>query len=388
MRLDAALTAVTVAGLLWSRFGLLASGPWEWDETLFARGMLHFEMAAHFPHPPGFPGWLLVGRLLLPLAGEPLIALQWGSALASVLCLWPLAAIGRRVAPPALAVGAVLVVLFLPGPWLFSVRGFSSIMAAFLVFSAAAVWLGGLTGRRATVFTLLLAGAFMVRPIMLPVIAVLWLAGGTSVQPRRRLAPGVLISAGAVFAAVATMAWLEGGWAAYLRPIVHHAGRHAARLHLNAGGFGDLGLVKGVGGTAVALIFCLVGLVGLVVWGRSVNRRAAAVWLVTLAAAVSPLLVLQNRTYARYAVPVQMGMAPLVAGAAAVLPLPAAVVGLAVVAGLSALPYLSSRGGAARDASRRLGGDACCETAGAERGLGGGGRTGGSPLRFVPVAPR
>ena len=27
-------------------------------ETIFARGILHFELAAHFPHPPGFPGWL------------------------------------------------------------------------------------------------------------------------------------------------------------------------------------------------------------------------------------------------------------------------------------------------------------------------------------------
>ena len=103
---------------------LLASGPWEWDETIFARGMLDFSLAAHFPQPPGFPGLLALGHLLLPLAGTPYAALQLVSAMASVLALWPLAALGRRVAPPAVATAAALLVLFLPGPWLFSVRGF------------------------------------------------------------------------------------------------------------------------------------------------------------------------------------------------------------------------------------------------------------------------
>ena len=68
-RLDAALTAVTVGVLLWSRFAYLASGPWEWDELNFARGILHFELSAHFPHPPGFPLYLLLGWPISQLPG-------------------------------------------------------------------------------------------------------------------------------------------------------------------------------------------------------------------------------------------------------------------------------------------------------------------------------
>jgi hypothetical protein len=94
--LDVALTSATAALLIWSRFALLADGPWEWDETLFARGILHFELAAHFPHPPGFPGWLAIGHLLTPLTGDPLLALQFASAAFSVAALWLLAALGRR----------------------------------------------------------------------------------------------------------------------------------------------------------------------------------------------------------------------------------------------------------------------------------------------------
>ena len=79
------MTAATAVILVLSRFCFMASGPWEWDETIFARGMLHFELAAHFPQPPGFPGLLALGHLLWPLTGSPYQALQWVSAIASVL---------------------------------------------------------------------------------------------------------------------------------------------------------------------------------------------------------------------------------------------------------------------------------------------------------------
>ena len=125
-KLDVMASTVTATLVAVSRFAYLANGPWEWDETLFARGILHFELAAHFPHPPGFPGWLAIGHLVTPVVDDPLRALQLASATFSVSALWVLAAIGRRVAPPAVAAAAALVVLAAPGPWLFAVRGFSS----------------------------------------------------------------------------------------------------------------------------------------------------------------------------------------------------------------------------------------------------------------------
>jgi hypothetical protein len=207
-RLDVLLTVITVALLAASRFALLASGPWEWDETIFARGMLDFSLAAHFPQPPGFPGLLALGHLVLPLAGSPYRALQLVSALASVLALWPLAALGRRVAPPAVAAAAALLVLFLPGPWLFSLRGFSSLSAVTFALSAAALLPRGLHGRRATWFTLLLTAAFLVRPILLPTLALLWLFGVEGIEPRRRVVPGLLIGAALVATAVAVMVHL------------------------------------------------------------------------------------------------------------------------------------------------------------------------------------
>ena len=48
-RLDLAATVTAALLLVVSRFAYIANGPWEWDETLFARGILHFELAARGP---------------------------------------------------------------------------------------------------------------------------------------------------------------------------------------------------------------------------------------------------------------------------------------------------------------------------------------------------
>jgi len=342
-RLDLSLTVVTVALVAASRFALLASGPWEWDETLFARGILDFSLAAHFPQPPGFPGLLALGHLLLPLAGTPYRALQLVSAVASILALWPLAALGRRVAPPPVATAAALLVLFLPGPWLFSVRGFSSMAAVVLALAAAALLAGGLEGRRATGFTLLLTASFLVRPILLPSVALLWLIGVESVRPRRRVLPGVVLGVAAVVVAVAVMAHLEGGWAAFLEPFTTHASFHVDRLHRNTEILADVGLFKGVGGLPAAFGLVVLSVIGLVAWWRRVGPRSAVAWVAILGLTAAQLVMLQNRSYARYAIGVQMAVGPLLAGAGSLVAPPVAVVGLlamtAVAAG-SSLPLL------------------------------------------------
>ena len=341
--LDAVATVVLASTLVVSRFAFLANGPWEWDETLFARGILHFELAAHFPHPPGFPGWLAIGHLLTPLTGDPLLALQLASAAFSVAALWILAAIGRQVASPAVAAAAALAMLAAPGPWLYAVRGFSTTAAAVLALAAVAVLLEGLEGRRVTLFTLLVSASFLVRPHLLPVLAVVWLAGVWSVRPLRRVVPGVAGGFAAGVTAVLLMARAEGGWSAFMAPFWSHSQRHFSRLVDNLGGYTDLGLVKGLGGAMPATAVFALSLAGLVVWARRRGRRSAAVWLLALVVAAAQLVWLQNRTYGRYAVGVQLALAPLVAAAAATAPPTAAVAGLLGLAGwfgVSSLPLV------------------------------------------------
>jgi hypothetical protein len=297
--------------------------------------MLDFSLAAHFPHPPGFPGLLALGHLLLPLASEPYRALQLVSAIASVVVLWPLAVLGRRVAPPAVASAAALLVLSLPGPWLFSVRGFSTMAAVAPLLAAAALLVRGLGAGRATCFTLLLTASFLIRPILLPTVGLVWLIGAETVRPRRRLVTGVALGTAAVAAAIVVMARLEGGWAAFVEPFVTHASFHVDRLHRNTRELAELGLVTGAGEFAAAALLAAVAAVGLAVWWRRVGPRSAVAWAAVLGLTMGQLVMLQNRSYARYAVGVQLATAPLIAGAASLAAPPLAVAGLLGATGVA-----------------------------------------------------
>ncbi len=317
---DLALTLAAVAVVAWVRFAHLANGPWEWDEAAFARAVLDFDLAAYFPHPPGYPGWIALGRVFDAFAPEPLVALQWASAAFSIVALWPLAALGRRVAAPSVAVAAALVVLLAPGPSLYAVRGFSSTAAAVIALAAAAVAAGGLGGFRPTLFTVLVAAALLVRPNLLPPLAVLWLGVAWAVRPRRRLVPGCLIALAMGGAALTAMAAAEGGLGRVVEVFAFHSQRHFSRLVGNLGGFGDLGLVKGLGGGVWAGVLLVGAGIGVRVWWRRVGRRPALLWTAVLCVALGQLVWMQNRTYCRYAVGVQMAIAPLLAATAAVVP--------------------------------------------------------------------
>lgn len=319
-RVDLALTFAAVGIVAWVRFGHLANGPWEWDEAAFARAILDFDLAAYFPHPPGYPGWIAIGRVFDLFAPEPLVALQWASAAFSIVALWPLAALGRRVAPPSLAVVAALVVLLAPGPSLYAVRGFSSTTAALFALAAAAVAAGGLGGRRPTAFTALVAAALLVRPNLLPPLAVLWLGVAWAVRPRRRLVPGCIIAIAMGSLALAAMAMAEGGLGQVVDVFAFHSQRHFSRLVGNLGGVGDLGLVKGLGGGPWAAALLVAAGAGLPLWWRRVGRRSALLWIAVLGVAIGQLVWMQNRTYCRYAVGVQMAIAPLLAATAAAAP--------------------------------------------------------------------
>lgn len=335
--LDTVATLGSVLVLLASRVLFLPSGPWEWDETLFARGILRFDLRAHFPHPPGFPLWMLLGWLVHPFVSEPLRGLQLLSSLASCVTFWPLAALGRRVAPPPVAAAAAMVVLVAPGVWLHAVRGFSSTPAAFFALWAAALAVHGLEGRRFTGFTLLVTAAFLVRPILLPSLALLWLAGAASVRPLRRALPAATMAVAVVLAGTLGMVAVQGSWTSFAKAFVVHAATHARNLERNVGGLADVGLIKGLGGVWLTSALAVLAVLGIATWRRRTSARHAGAVVLILATGLATLLWLQNRTFPRYAVPFQLALAPLVAGGAAAVASP-----VVATAGLAALALLEA----------------------------------------------
>ncbi len=339
-RLDLALTLLAVAVVAASRFLLLANGPWEQDEAIFARSVLEFTPKQHFPHPPFFPGWMALGFLLTPMAGEPLRAFQLASAAASLLCLWPLAAIGRRAAAPALAFACALAVQFLPGTWVFAVRGFSDTAAAFLALLAAAMLLQGLPGERFLAFSGLIAASFLVRPVLAPVLIVLWLVGAWRVRPRRLALAGGAIGVLMTVVGFEPFAAAAGGLGEFVRLFAAHGEEHFGAVENTATTLGGLGMVVSFGGIAATAVATVLTLVGLVIWGRRQGRWPAAVYGTTVAVLVLMLLFAHVPTFPRYSVPLVLAVAPLAAAALSWLPAVAGVAAAAAVAALSTFVWL------------------------------------------------
>jgi hypothetical protein len=163
-----AASAAIVAGLLASRLLLRPAGPWEQDEALMACGVMEFDPGRHMPLPPGFPLWIALGKLVRMCgAWDPLVALQFASAVLSVLGLWALVGLWDRLAGRGVALAGALLAAFIPGVWFHATRGFSETPAAALTVIGLALWLRG--GRAAFVpGVLAIVSAALVRPPLTP----------------------------------------------------------------------------------------------------------------------------------------------------------------------------------------------------------------------------
>lgn len=132
------LVGATVVGL--SRVLLLPDGPWEQDEAIFASAVLDYDVVRHRPQPPGFPGWIALGKLAHPLVRDPLLALRLLSCIASVATFVLLAVLLRRVVPLTLAFAAATLHAFTPTVWFHAPRAFADTPAVALALAAIAAW--------------------------------------------------------------------------------------------------------------------------------------------------------------------------------------------------------------------------------------------------------
>jgi hypothetical protein len=297
---DRAVSGGLLLLLLASRLLLLPRGPWEQDEALLACGVLDFDPAHHMPLPPGFPLWILLGRLVrMGGAADPLLALQIASALLSVLGVWALVGVWAGVVGRAVAGAGALMAAFLPGVWFHAARGFSETGAATCVVVGVALWLrGGAAAFPAGVVAF--TAAALIRPPLAPLVAVgvLLAAWGVRRQPRRLLAAAAS-STGLAGVVLAPLVVEAGGWGSFVRSIASHGSEHLSHLGLEGFRFADLGFVRGLGTGTAAAVFALLAALG---WGslrRALGWRfwagsALGVWLLYL------LLFLHNRTYPRY----------------------------------------------------------------------------------------
>ncbi len=321
--------ALVLGAVVASRFLAVAAFPGEIDEAVFAGAVTRFDLFDLSPQAPGFPLWILIGRLVLRAVPSPFQALAVASTLLSALALPALYLWGRRLVGGWAALGGVAFAAALPVVWVNGGRAFSDSpgTASFLVSLAALA----AAEERAAADGRLPAS-------LLGALAGLAAAAGAGVRPHLVLAFGPLLLVTAIRllgtrAGRGSAFWLVGAglagctaWGAWLfgqaggTPglLASVSERAEFRSHAFATGtFGtllDSFLVKDFLSwrrAALALALALVGLVAVALR----RRRAASDLLLVLVPTFLSLWFLHSRAMSRYSVPFVLVLAlPLAAG--------------------------------------------------------------------------
>lgn len=291
---------------------LMPDGPWEQDEAMMASGVVDFAIARHTPHPPGFPGWIALGRLLRVAVPEPLAALRVASSLAHAGTVALLALLLARLVAPTVAWAAALLYGVLPGVWFHAPRAFSTTPALF--FGVLGVWC---LLRTQPAMAMLGWGAVgwgvLVRPHLAPVLAVASLVGVWTWRRRPGWLAGGIAAALAVVAAGALVVVHDsGGWERFLRVTREHGASHFGALDLSAVRVAEFGVIRALGGEVPGTLWALASTAGLLVLTR--RRLLAALWLFGVAATAAWLLLaVHDPTVPRYApaliLPLAVGVA-------------------------------------------------------------------------------
>jgi len=92
----------------------------EWDSYNFAFALSQYDVERHRPHPPGFPLYILFGRVMMYLKGNPLVALTGISAISGALMVLPVYALSRKMYDRSTAVLTSLALMFTPTVWILS----------------------------------------------------------------------------------------------------------------------------------------------------------------------------------------------------------------------------------------------------------------------------
>src|SRR6266550_7932966 len=120
-----------------SRFVAMARSIWDWDEALFCLGMRSYDVTNHHPHPPGFPVYIGLGRIVRFVVGSDFRALQAVNLIAGMLVFPAIFFLARelRFRFVTSAVAAALCAFF-PNVWFFGGGAFSDIPSLVLVVFA------------------------------------------------------------------------------------------------------------------------------------------------------------------------------------------------------------------------------------------------------------
>ena len=209
-----------------TRFLAMARSLWDWDEALFCLGMRGYDVTSHHPHPPGFPVYIGVGKLVRLLIHDDFRSLQAINLAAGMLVFPAVFMLARelrfRFVTSAIA-GALCA--FLPNVWFFGGTAFSDIPSIVLVVFAVAFFFRGCRDSRAYIAgSFLLALAAGIRPQnfligLFPGALATWIRWRSS---RRDVVFAALIGVITVGVAFGGAIAATGSWPGYLNAVRTH----------------------------------------------------------------------------------------------------------------------------------------------------------------------
>ena len=138
----------------------------EWDSYNFGFALSQYDVERHRPHPPGFPLYILLGRVMMYLKGNPLVALTMISAISGALMVLPVYALSRKMYDRSTAVLTCLAMMFTPTVWILSEVALADMLFTSLLTMAISLLYLGIKGSpRLLQFSWLIYGlAIGVRP--------------------------------------------------------------------------------------------------------------------------------------------------------------------------------------------------------------------------------
>ena len=149
-----------------SRFAARARSLWDWDEALFCLGMVEYDVTSHHPHPPGFPVYIGLAKVVRMVTGDDFRAFQSLNLVAGMLVFPAVFLLARQIGVRfGTSVVAGALCAFFPNVWFFGGTAFSDVPSIVLaVFAALFLFRGVESQRDYFIGTILLAMAIGIRP--------------------------------------------------------------------------------------------------------------------------------------------------------------------------------------------------------------------------------
>jgi hypothetical protein len=295
-----------------SRFLARARTLWDWDEALFCLGMRSYDVSQHHPHPPGFPVYIAMGRVVRFFVHDDFRSLQTINLIAAVLLFPAMFFLGRelRMRFETVTIAAALCA-FLPNVWFYGGTAFSDIPSIVLAVAAAAFLLRGCRDANSYLLgTFLLALAVGIRPQNLlvglaPGLIATWYRARSN---WRHVVVAAAIGISICGAAFSSAAAATGGWERYLGAIRAHADYIAHFDSWRAPGrpplwrIFDRFFVKQYESPPLSVVvsfFVLISIIGAI---RSRDRRIGLIALTFAPVAISAWLMLDRYSINRFAI--------------------------------------------------------------------------------------